>query len=58
MVGKGTLDRYCRQDGIGRTSKGHKEGISLCVDFVATMGLKASAKRLPALGQDTVVAVT
>jgi len=58
MVGKGTLDRYCRQDGIGRTSKGHKESISLCIDFVAAMGLKASTEHLPALVQDTGVAVT
>src|SRR5258708_21876940 len=58
MICEGSLYLYSCRDGIGGTSKGNKEGISLGVNFVAVILCEYLSQQVPAVSQHPSLALT
>src|SRR5437764_1023396 len=54
----GRLLGYSCRDGIGGTSKGDKEGVSLGIDLVTMVLLEQAAQQVPAIGQHSGIVLT
>src|SRR5690349_16185707 len=58
MKVQGALNSYGCLSRVDRTSKGYKEGITLCVHFVAIPLLKCGTHNAPVIGQHIGVTLT
>ena len=58
LICEGSLYVYSCRDGIGSTSKGDKEGVSLGIDLVTIVLLEQAAQQVPAIGQHSGIVLT
>src|SRR5438067_89209 len=58
LICEGSLYVYSCRDGIGGTSKGDKECVSLGIDLVTMVLLEQASQQVPAIGQHSGIVLT